>query len=34
MSAKSAGMSYPDLCVEVMRHAALDYSFETTGLPV
>jgi D-alanine-D-alanine ligase len=34
MSAKSAGMSYPDLCVEVLRHAALDYSFETTGLPV
>jgi D-alanine-D-alanine ligase len=34
MSAKSAGMSYPDLCVEVLRHAALDYSFETTGLPL
>ena len=33
MSAKSAGMSYPDLCVEVLRHAALDYSFDTTGLP-
>jgi len=32
MSAKSAGMAYPELCVEVLRHAALDYSTDTTGL--
>jgi len=32
MSAKSAGMAYPELCVEVLRHAALDYSTDATGL--
>jgi D-alanine-D-alanine ligase len=26
MSAKAAGISYPDLCVEVLRHATLDYA--------
>jgi D-alanine-D-alanine ligase len=25
MSAKAAGLSYPDLCLEVLQHAALDY---------
>jgi D-alanine-D-alanine ligase len=25
MSAKAAGISYPALCVEVLRHATLDY---------
>ena len=26
MSARGAGISYPDLCVEVLRHATLDYA--------
>jgi D-alanine-D-alanine ligase len=26
MSAKAAGISYPDLCLDVLRHAALDYA--------
>ena len=26
MSAKAAGISYPELCVEVLRHATLDYA--------
>jgi D-alanine-D-alanine ligase len=34
MSAKSAGMDYPELCVEVLRHAALDYSADSAGLPL
>jgi len=25
MSAKAAGLSYPDLCLEVLQHATLDY---------
>ena len=28
MSAKAAGISYPALCLEVLRHAALDYCGE------
>jgi D-alanine-D-alanine ligase len=31
MSAKAAGISYPDLCVEVLRHASLDYA--SAGAP-
>jgi D-alanine-D-alanine ligase len=34
MSAQAGGMGYPALCVEVLRHATLDYSPENTGLPV
>jgi D-alanine-D-alanine ligase len=26
MAARSAGISYPELCLEVLRHAALDYA--------
>jgi D-alanine-D-alanine ligase len=26
MSAKAAGISYPDLCVQVLQHASLDYA--------
>jgi D-alanine-D-alanine ligase len=33
MSAKAAGISYPDLCVELLRGAALDYSEPDESTP-
>jgi len=33
MSAKAAGISYPDLCVELLRGAALDYSKPDASTP-
>jgi D-alanine-D-alanine ligase len=33
MAARAAGMSYPELCMEVLRHAALDHAGAQTGLP-
>jgi len=33
MSAKAAGISYPDLCVELLRGAALDYSEPDASTP-
>jgi D-alanine-D-alanine ligase len=32
MSAKAAGISYPELCVEVLRHATLDYPAAGTDI--
>jgi D-alanine-D-alanine ligase len=30
MAAKATGISYPALCVEVLRHATLDYAATST----
>jgi hypothetical protein len=31
MAAKAAGMSYPQLCVQVLQGAALDYAAASAG---